>query len=1179
MRTLFLLSVCAIAFSQADQCAKEHTSQATCDADSGCTWCKCGALPSQCWTLEDAKKLPAGVYVCDKSNFLNNLKHQAAAQPSIALPAVKSAGGDACGDKYSAQSTCDADSGCTWCKCGALPSQCWTLEDAKKLPAGVYICDKQEELSQLPAIRSAGGDACGDKYSAQSTCDADSGCTWCKCGALPSQCWTLEDAKKLPAGVYICDKQEELSQLPAIRSAGGDACGDKYSAQSTCDADSGCTWCKCGALPSQCWTLEDAKKLPAGVYICDKQEELSQLPAIRSAGGDACGDKYSAQSTCDADSGCTWCKCGALPSQCWTLEDAKKLPAGVYICDKQEELSQLPAIRSAGGDACGDKYSAQSTCDADSGCTWCKCGALPSQCWTLEDAKKLPAGVYICDKQEELSQLPAIRSAGGDACGDKYSAQSTCDADSGCTWCKCGALPSQCWTLEDAKKLPAGVYICDKQEELSQLPAIRSAGGDACGDKYSAQSTCDADSGCTWCKCGALPSQCWTLEDAKKLPAGVYICDKQEELSQLPAIRSAGGDACGDKYSAQSTCDADSGCTWCKCGALPSQCWTLEDAKKLPAGVYICDKQEELSQLPAIRSAGGDACGDKYSAQSTCDADSGCTWCKCGALPSQCWTLEDAKKLPAGVYICDKQEELSQLPAIRSAGGDACGDKYSAQSTCDADSGCTWCKCGALPSQCWTLEDAKKLPAGVYICDKQEELSQLPAIRSAGGDACGDKYSAQSTCDADSGCTWCKCGALPSQCWTLEDAKKLPAGVYVCDKSNFLNNLKHQAAAQPSIALPAVKSAGGDACGDKYSAQSTCDADSGCTWCKCGALPSQCWTLEDAKKLPAGVYICDKQEELSQLPAIRSAGGDACGDKYSAQSTCDADSGCTWCKCGALPSQCWTLEDAKKLPAGVYICDKQEELSQLPAIRSAGGDACGDKYSAQSTCDADSGCTWCKCGALPSQCWTLEDAKKLPAGVYICDKQEELSQLPAIRSAGGDACGDKYSAQSTCDADSGCTWCKCGALPSQCWTLEDAKKLPAGVYICDKQEELSQLPAIRSAGGDACGDKYSAQSTCDADSGCTWCKCGALPSQCWTLEDAKKLPAGVYICDKQEELSQLPAIRSAGGDACGDKYSAQSTCDADSGCTWCKCGALPSQCWTLEDAKKLPAGVYICDKQ
>ena len=32
--------------------------EAACDADAGCTWCKCaGPLPSQCWTLEVATQL------------------------------------------------------------------------------------------------------------------------------------------------------------------------------------------------------------------------------------------------------------------------------------------------------------------------------------------------------------------------------------------------------------------------------------------------------------------------------------------------------------------------------------------------------------------------------------------------------------------------------------------------------------------------------------------------------------------------------------------------------------------------------------------------------------------------------------------------------------------------------------------------------------------------------------------------------------------------------------------------------------------------------------------------------------------------------------------------------------------------------------------------------------------
>jgi len=45
---------------------------------------------------------------------------------------------------------------------------------------------------------------------------------------------------------------------------------------------------------------------------------------------------------------------------------------------------------------------------------------------------------------------------------------------------------------------------------------------------------------------------------------------------------------------------------------------------------------------------------------------------------------------------------------------------YKTPTTCDADDGCTWCKCGALPSQCWTIADSKKLPPGVYDCDKKD---------------------------------------------------------------------------------------------------------------------------------------------------------------------------------------------------------------------------------------------------------------------------------------------------------------------------------------------------------------------------------------------------------------------------------------------------------------------------
>merc|ERR550537_133930 len=56
------------------------------------------------------------------------------------------------------------------------------------------------------------------------------------------------------------------------------------------------------------------------------------------------------------------------------------------------------------------------------------------------------------------------------------------------------------------------------------------------------------------------------------------------------------------------------------------------------------------------------------------------------------------------------------LPGVTLAAGDDC--TYTTQSACDANSTCTWCKCSAVPSACWTKKDASGLPPGVYTCDK-----------------------------------------------------------------------------------------------------------------------------------------------------------------------------------------------------------------------------------------------------------------------------------------------------------------------------------------------------------------------------------------------------------------------------------------------------------------------------
>jgi len=53
--------------SQNDKCHKAHKDQGSCKGDSNndCVWCACAAVPSSCWTRENAKALPPGVFSCD----------------------------------------------------------------------------------------------------------------------------------------------------------------------------------------------------------------------------------------------------------------------------------------------------------------------------------------------------------------------------------------------------------------------------------------------------------------------------------------------------------------------------------------------------------------------------------------------------------------------------------------------------------------------------------------------------------------------------------------------------------------------------------------------------------------------------------------------------------------------------------------------------------------------------------------------------------------------------------------------------------------------------------------------------------------------------------------------------------------------------------------------------------
>eukprot|EP00928_Gymnodinium_smaydae_P001669 TRINITY_DN105_c1_g1_i6.p1 TRINITY_DN105_c1_g1~~TRINITY_DN105_c1_g1_i6.p1 ORF type:complete len:400 (-),score=106.27 TRINITY_DN105_c1_g1_i6:343-1542(-) len=54
-----------------DSCRAAHSQKTDCLADSKCTWCEAGAVPSACFTKENAAKLPSGVFECQKQGVVS----------------------------------------------------------------------------------------------------------------------------------------------------------------------------------------------------------------------------------------------------------------------------------------------------------------------------------------------------------------------------------------------------------------------------------------------------------------------------------------------------------------------------------------------------------------------------------------------------------------------------------------------------------------------------------------------------------------------------------------------------------------------------------------------------------------------------------------------------------------------------------------------------------------------------------------------------------------------------------------------------------------------------------------------------------------------------------------------------------------------------------------------------
>lgn len=133
--------------------------------------------------------------------------------------------------------------------------------------------------------------------------------------------------------------------------------------------------------------------------------------------------------------------------------------------------------------------------------------------------------------------------------------------------------------------------------------------------------------------------------------------------------------------------------------------------------------------------------------KTACSNDKTCSWCTAGAVPSACYSVEDAHKLPAGVFECDFPEDIVEpveeiakpveevtqpVEEVAQPVKDTDDDDDDIEATCNSkkgtecsnDIGCSWCTAGAVPSSCHSIENAHKLPAGVFDCVFPEDIAK-----------------------------------------------------------------------------------------------------------------------------------------------------------------------------------------------------------------------------------------------------------------------------------------------------------------------------------------------------------------------------------------------------------------------------------------------------------------------
>lgn len=98
----------------------------------------------------------------------------------------------------------------------------------------------------------------------------------------------------------------------------------------------------------------------------------------------------------------------------------------------------------------------------------------------------------------------------------------------------------------------------------------------------------------------APPPQAWGRVDvcfeaaiAQKLPSKLFTCDFPAPPPPSPSDPGLGTDC--QSFKTEDAC-SQGGCVWCVSAAVPSSCYTEEEAKRLPAAVFQC-------KLPSLAEA------------------------------------------------------------------------------------------------------------------------------------------------------------------------------------------------------------------------------------------------------------------------------------------------------------------------------------------------------------------------------------------------------------------------------------------------------------------------------------------------------------------------------------------------------------------------------------------------